>query len=329
MQKVLLLPGDGVGPTLMDCAEQVITVAVGQVEIVRGDIGFDAYERTGDYLPSDTVELMHECGSTVCGPLKTYKDSSGRPLNLLDSLRKSLDLYAVARPFVSLHGTEGAAKVSSFLWGCNTSRAFDVSEVRDIEGMTLSKFVSSSAYVRMMSRALSFLEQSGCRKVECITRDDLFPDSSGMFAEAFDVVFGSGDYELSHSNIQEWASRVVRDPSRYQYLVCADLYMQVAAGILAGLTGGNHLFPIGFMGDSTALVIPGLAKTFEGVTEESLNPTSVILASSLALRSKGMAKEADAIVSAICQTYEAGDLTKDLGGSLTAHEFTDIVASRL
>ncbi len=329
MQRVLLLPGDGTGPTLIDCAEQVITVAAGQVEIVRGDIGFDAYERTGEYLPSETVELIQECGSTVCGPLKIYKDASGKPLDLLDTLRKNLDLYAIARPFVSLHGADSARKVSSVLWGCNTSRTFDVSEVRDMEGMTLSKFVSSSGYVRMMSRALSFLEQSGCRKVECITRDDLFPDSSGMFDETFDVVFGSGDYQLSHSNIQEWASRVVRDPSRYEYLVCADLYLNVAAGILAGLSGGNHLFPIGFMGDSTALVVPGLAKTFEGVTEESLNPTSVILASSVALRNKGMAKEADAIVSAVCQTYEAGDLTPDLGGSLTAHEFTDIVASRL
>ena len=329
MQKVLLLPGDGVGPTLMDCAEQVITVAAGQVEIVRSDIGFDAYERTGEYLPSDTVELMQECGSTICGHLKAYKDSSGKPVDLLDNMRKSLDLYAVARPFVSLHGTESAAKVSSLLWGCNTSRSFDVSEVRVIEGATISKFVSSSDCTRMMSRALSFLEQSGCRKVECVTRDDLFPDSSGMFAETFDVVFGSGDYELSHSNIQEWASRVVRDPSKYQYVVCADLYMHVAAAILAGLCGGNHLFPIGYMGDTAALLIPGLPKTNEGVTEETLNPTSAILASSLALGNNGMAKEADAIVSAICQTYEAGDLTKDLGGSLTAHEFTDIVASRL
>ncbi len=329
MQKVLLLPGDGVGPTLMDCAEQVITVAAGQMEVVRGDIGFDAYERTGEHLPSDTVELMQECGSTVCGPLKIYKDAYGKPLDLLDSMRKHLDLYAVARPFVSLRGREGAAKVSSLLWGCNTSRAFDVSEVRDMDGVTLSKFVSSSQYVRMMSRALSFLEQSGCRRVDCVTRDDLFPDSSGMFSETFDVVFGSEDYELHHSNIQEWASRVVRDPSEYQYVVCADLYMHVAAAILAGLCGGNHLFPIGYMGDSTALVVPGLAKTYEGVTEESLNPTSTILAASLALRNKGMAKEADSIVSAICQAYGSGDLTKDLGGTLTAHEFTDIVASRL
>ncbi len=329
MQKVLLLPGDGFGPTLIDCAEQIVSVAAGQAEIVRGDIGFEAYERTGEYLPPETVELMEECGSTVCGPLNTYRDGMGKQVDILDSLRKSLDLYAVVRPFVSLHREERGPNVSTTIWACNTSRAFDVSEVRDMEGMTLSKFVSSSGYVRMMARALSSLERSGCRKVECVTREDLFPDSSSMFIETFDTVFGSQGYELSHSNIQEWASHVVRDPSRYEYVVCADLYQNVAAGIMAGLCGGNHLFPIGYVGDSAVLAIPGKMSTFNGVSKDGLNPTSAIMAASMAIRSMGMSKEADGIVSAICQSYLAGDVTPDLGGTLTAHEFTDIVASRL
>lgn len=329
MQKVLLLPGDGLGPTLIDCAEQIISVATEQVEIVRGDIGFDAYERTGEYLPLETVELIKECGSAICGPLNTYKDGFGKPVNITDSLRKNLDLYATVRPFKTLSDRLGHPGLCTSLWGSNTSRAFDVSEVRNVDGISLSKYISTSTYTRMMTRALTFLEQSGRTKVESITRDDLFPDSSGLFDETFDTVFDPEVYQLSHSNIQTWASKVVRDPSEYEFLICADLYVNVAAGILAGMAGGNHLFPIGYVGDTIALMIPGLMTTFDGVTKDDLNPTSIIFASSMALMNIGMTKEAGSIVDALCQTYADWNVTPDLGGTLSAHEFTDIVASNL
>ncbi len=329
MLKILLIPGDGVGPSLVEAAESVLSVATGDVEVVHGDLGFDAYERTGEYIPEDTLDLIRECGNVVCGPVNAYKDESGKLVNILDSLKVGLDLYATVRVFRTLAEGFGVPGLSATLWASNTVLGQDVSETRDMDGITISKYIRSSSYSRMMARALTDVELSGRRRVCCITRDDLFPDSSELFVEAFDSLFDPGVYQTDHMNIQRWASRVVRDPSAHDYLICADLYSHVAAGIMAGLTGGNHLSPVGYAGDSTVMLVPGLPQTYAGIRKDAVNPTSAMMSCAMLLFNQGLSEEAESIVTALSSTYAAGELTSEFGGSLTASEFTDRVVSRI
>lgn len=326
MTSVLLLPGDGPGPSLIDIAEKVLSETAGDVDIVRGDIGFDAYEHTGEYLPVETLDLAKECGTAICGPLNPYKDGFGKAVNLMDSLRVNLDLYATVRVFRTISGN---GNVHATLWGSNTSRTFDVSETRDLDGITISKYIRSETYKKMMTRAFADMKASGQRRADCIIRDDLFPDSSRMFSETFDGIFSDGETETGHISIQSWSSKVVRDPSAYEYLICADLYNNVAAGILAGLTGGNHLSPIGYVGDSVALIVPGLMSTFDGADLGNLNPTSTIMGVAMALFNIGRRDEAERVMDALKGTYASGTVTPDVGGSATRSEFMDGFLSRL
>ncbi len=329
MEKLLLLPGDGIGPSIIDAAEKTVSMVTDSVEIVRGDIGFDAYERTGEFLPSDTFDLIRECGTAICGPLNNYTDGSGRTVDIMDSLRVDLDLYATVRTFRTLADGFGAPGVNAVLWASNTTRTRDVSESRDLDGITISKYIRSSSYSRMMARAMTDAELADMKNVCCITNSDLFPDSSALFRESFDQLFSSDRFDVSHLNIPQWASKVVRNPAEYEFIVCADLYSTVAAGILAGLTGGNHLSPVGYVGDSNILLFPGLMTTYADIPEGVANPTSAIVSVCMALFNLGMTDEAYAIVGALRDTYAAGELTPDLGGGLSTSEFTDRVLSRL
>lgn len=329
MFRILLVPGDGVGPSLIESAETVLTVAGDGIEIVHGDLGFNAYERTGEYIPSDTLDLIRECGNVICGPFNPYRDQAGKQVDILDNLKVGLDLYATVRVFRTLGEGFGVPGLTATLWASNTVLGHDVSETRDFDGITISKYIRSSSYSRMMARALSDLELSGKKRICCITREDLFPDSSGLFVEAFDSLFPPDVYQTDHMNIQKWASRVVRDPFSHDYLICADLYSHVAAGIMAGLTGGNHLSPIGYAGDSVAMMVPGQMPTYAGAKRDAVNPTSAIMSCAMLMFNQGMTEEAGAIFSALEATYAAGELTPDLGGSLTTSEFTDRVVSRI
>ena len=329
MHRVLLIPGDGVGPSLVEAAEMTLSVATDQVEVLHADIGFPAFERTGEYLPAETLDLIRECGTVICGPVNPYRDQSGRTVDLLDTLKVSLDLYATVRVFRTLAEGFGVPGVRTTLWASNTVRGHDVSETQDIDGITISKYIRSSTYSRMMARALTDLELSGNRRVCCVTRDDLFPDSSALFVEAFDSLFPSDVYETEHQNIQRWASRVVRDPLAHDYIICADLYSHVAAGILAGLTGGNHLSPVGYAGDSTVMLVPGLPQTYAGIPRDQVNPTSAIVSAAMALFNLGMTDEAHRVMDALGAVYAAGELTPELGGTLTTSEFADRVVSRI
>ena len=329
MDRILLLPGDGYGPSIIDAAERTVTMATGDVEIVRGDIGFAAYERTGELLPSDTADLVRECGTAICGPVKDYRDDVGKTFNPLESLKVGLDLYAVKRSFRTLSDDLGVPGLDITLWASNMTLGSDIVESRDIDGITISKYIRSSSYSRMMARALTDLELSGKGSVVCVTQDTLFPDSSNMFSETFDSLFDPSVFDTDHRNVQYWASKFVRDPKEFDYVVCADLYSNVAAGIMAGLTGGNRLSPIAYIGEGCTLILPGLYKTFEDVPKGYANPTSAITAATIALSNKRRKKEALSVIRALMETYDAGERTPDVGGTLTTAEFTDRVLSRI
>ena len=308
MDRILLLSGDGYGPSIIDAAERTISMATSDVEIVRGDIGFAAYERTGELLPHDTTDLVRECGNVICGPVKDYRDEGGKTVNPLESLKVSLDLYAIVRCFRTLSDDLGVPGLDITLWASNMTVGSDIVESRDIDGITISKYIRSSSYSRMMARALTDLELSGRGSVVCVTQDTLFPDSSNMFSEAFDSLF---------------------DPSAFDYIVCADLYSNVAAGIMAGMTGGNRLTPIAYVGEDCNLIVPGLYKTFEDVPKGYANPTSAISSAAMSLFDMGRKDEALSIVRALKETYNAGERTPDVGGTLTTEDFTDRVLSRI
>ncbi len=329
MKKILALPGDGIGPSMIESAIKVIEMSVSDVEIIRGDIGFSAYEASGQYLPYETLDLLPECENIICGPVRPGKDEHGVFRDPMEMLKVQMDLYATVRCFRSLADDIGVNGIDVTLWASNTTLGQDVVETQDIGGVTLNKYIRSSSYSRMMARALSDLEMSGKGKATCITRDDLFPESSAMFSESFDALFDPSVYKTEHDNIQRWASKVVRRPCDYEFVVCADLYSHVAAGILAGLTGGNHLSPIGYVGDSNTLLVPGLYHTFDNVEIGTANPKSAISAGAMALFNMGYSEEAMSIIEALKDAYASNERTSDFGGTLSTEEFTDCVLSRI
>lgn len=324
-----MVPGDGVGPSLVASAERVLAAVAGDVEVVHGLAGFDAYEETGEYLPAETLDLMRECGNVICGPLLPYRDESGRTVDLLDSLRGTLDLFSTVRTFRTLADGFGVPGVRATLWSSNAVKGHDVVETPDLDGITISKYIRASYYSRTMTRALSDLEFRGGDSAVCLTRDDLFPESSAMFSEAFDAAFDPARYRTEHVNISRWVSWVVQDPLRYRFIVCADLYSHVASGLLAGLTGGNHLSPLGYVGDTTLVMVPGTAESFRGVRKGAANPTSTLVGVAMCLYNSGMASEAESVFGALSATYAAGELTGEFGGELDTDAFTDRIVSRL
>ncbi len=64
MDGILLIPSDGFGPSVIDAAEKMLSMATNRVETVRADIGFEAYERTGELFPTDTITKAKSSGTS-------------------------------------------------------------------------------------------------------------------------------------------------------------------------------------------------------------------------------------------------------------------------
>jgi isocitrate dehydrogenase len=107
--------GDGTGPDIWRAAVRVIDAAVERahgesrriawMEVLAGE---KAFERTGDWLPEETVEAFREFRVGIKGPLTTPVGGGMRSLNV--ALRKALDLYACIRPVRYFDGVPSPVK---------------------------------------------------------------------------------------------------------------------------------------------------------------------------------------------------------------------------
>ncbi len=326
MDKILLLPGDGIGPTITASTRDILSVAADGIEFLENDIGAAAYEKTGSFLSRETLELTDECKTALCGPMDLSAMGWNPKKDPLNILRVQLDLYAVCKKFRTLSDDIGMPGIDAALWFCSPVPGKDIVETEDLGGVTLTKYVRKASYSRMMAKAMSMTEMAHRNRVTCITSDS-FPESSAMFRDCFNDIFGTGEFELRDEPIHRWSAFVTRDPSEYEAMVCVDLYGKVVGGVLAGLTGGNHISPNTYVGDDFFLSESGAPQ--EHVEPGFANPTSMIISGYMALYNMGRTKEANAVMNSLCEAYQAGERTPDMGGTLSTDEFTERVIRRI
>ncbi|MDO5854118.1 MAG: isocitrate/isopropylmalate family dehydrogenase [Thermoplasmata archaeon] len=327
MERILLLPGDGQGPEMVAAAGLVIGAATDQVELVHGDLGFSAYEKYGEPLPYETLDLVGKCRVAISGRTSVYGegDSARSPLDVLMS---QMDFFAKSRTFRSLADDIGTPGIDATVWGSNMNPETDISETPEVDGITISKYVRSDFYSRMMGAALTDMELRGKTRAVCIAKDDLFPQTSGMFYEAFDALFAAEGRDTRHCNVVKWLERAVSDPADYEFLVVADLYSSVVESIFAGRTGGDFLAPTRYVGEDSVLILPGIRDGPDGANED-MSPASAVVSAAMALAEVGLREEGEAVLRALRAAVADGERASDLGGTLSAGEFADAVVSRL
>ena len=103
-QRVVFLPGDGIGPEVAAAARRVVDATDLSVEWVGATMGLCAFEAHGDALPPDTVETILDARVALKGPTTTPVGGGHVSANV--RLRKELDLYANVRPVKTVPGLE-------------------------------------------------------------------------------------------------------------------------------------------------------------------------------------------------------------------------------
>src|SRR2546428_10401726 len=99
--KIGILPGEGIGPEVVDAALTVLD-AVQKVELIRlqylrGDAGFYCIEKFGTNLPQKTVEMLKGTEACLKGPMTTPEEP-GSPRSVAVTFRSIFDPYADVRP---------------------------------------------------------------------------------------------------------------------------------------------------------------------------------------------------------------------------------------
>ncbi|MCB1683274.1 MAG: NAD-dependent isocitrate dehydrogenase, partial [Pseudomonadales bacterium] len=103
-RKVVLIPGDGIGPEITDAVLKVLDAAGVSIDWVRRNAGLAALEEGTDVLPESTIEAIEHHSVALKGPCTTPVGDGFASVNV--QLRKRFELYAAVRPVRNLPGVE-------------------------------------------------------------------------------------------------------------------------------------------------------------------------------------------------------------------------------
>ncbi|MGE6102340.1 isocitrate dehydrogenase [Aeromonas veronii] len=332
-RKITVIPGDGIGPSIIESAIQILTHAGCDFEYEYADAGLVALEKHGELLPQATLDLIEKNKVTLKGPLTTPVGGGFTSINV--SLRKKFNLYANVRPVLSFKGTRSRydsidiitvrENTEGMYSGAGQKRSDDN---QSAEAMSI---ITREGAERIVKFAFELARQEGRRKVTIIHKANILKSTSGLFLEvAREVASHYPDIQSEEMIVDAACMNLVMYPERFDVMVTTNLFGDILSDLCAGLVGGLGMAPGANIGDGAAIfeAVHGSAPDIAG--KNIANPTSVILASIQMLEYLGMQDKAERIREAVRATIESGDrVTRDLGGTASTSEFTQAIIDRL
>ena len=324
-RRVVLIPGDGIGPEVSEAAVRVIAAAGVPIEWQRVEAGAEVVAKYGSPVPDSVLNAVRAAGVALKGPVTTPVGGGFRSANVI--LRQSLDLYACVRPVKSIPGVETPfSGVDLLLVRENTEGLYSGLEHRVAPGIVESlKVMTERASTRIAEFAFRSAERLGRRRVTAVHKANIMKLSDGLFLEcARRVARSHPDIAYDEIIIDNCAMQLVRNPQRFDVLLMENLYGDILSDLCAGLVGGLGVVPGSNVGDDCAVfeAVHGSAPDIAG--RDLANPMALIRSSILMLRHLGHEVEADRASSALRRVISEGKhLTRDVGGTATTTQFTD------
>jgi isocitrate dehydrogenase (NAD+) len=329
--RVALLPGDGIGPEVIDAAVRAVEAAGVRVAWDRVEAGADVFEKYGSALPAAALNAVRSAGVALKGPIGTPVGGGFQSANVL--LRQSLDLYACVRPVRSIPGVPSRFEgVDLVIVRENTEGLYSGLEHRVTPGVVESlKVVTERASLRIARFAFELARREGRRKVAAVHKANIMKLSDGLFLECARRV--SREYPeiaLREIIIDNCAMQLVRDPKQFEVLLLDNLYGDIVSDLCAGLVGGLGVVPGSNVGESCAVfeAVHGSAPDIAG--RGLANPCAVILSAGMLLAHLGETDAARRIERAVhAALSDPANHTADLGGTANLARITGAVLEGL
>jgi len=335
----VLIPGDGIGPEVAAATLRVLAAAEAPLkfeERYAGEAALAHGER--EVLPESTLKAIREHHLALKGPCSTPVGKGFRSVNV--GLRKALNLYAAVRPVRSLPGVKTRYEgVDLVVVRENTEGLYSGVENEITGGVVASmKVATRTACHRIAKWAFRFATHMRRRNITVLHKANIMKLTDGMFIEEAQKVHAQ-DYpniEYRELIVDAGVMRIVQDPTKFDILLCENLYGDIVSDLCAGLVGGLGVTPGANIGDDDAIfeAVHGSAPDIAG--KNLANPLALLMSAVMLLEHVSSTRDdprcravADRISAAYLRALAEGELTRDLGGKLGTLEFADAVMARL
>lgn len=336
---VVLIPGDGIGPEVAEATKHILHAAGAEIHWVERHAGLAALDRGSDtVLPIETMDAIREHRVALKGPATTPIGGGFSSINV--ALRKKLNLYGAVRPIRSLEGVKTRFDdVDLVVVRENTEGLYAGIENTITKGVVTSLKVATEEACQRISRfAFEYAINRGRKKVTVFHKANIMKLSDGLFLkcahEQHEAHYDEVEYE--ELIIDAACMRLVQDPTRFDVILCENLYGDVISDLCAGLVGGLGVTPGANFGDEYAVfeAVHGSAPDIAGLNVA--NPLALTMSAVMMLRHLAVERgdascetAADRVRDAYNACLNSDQKTRDLGGSLGTAEFAKAVCDRL
>ena len=352
--KIVLLPGDGIGPEIVAQAQRVLESVAQRFghsfEMPEFPIGGNAIDDFGDPLPQQTIDACRSSQGillgAVGGPKWDDPTAKTRPEAGLLKIRRELGLFANLRPIRTFDELVDASPLKTeivsgtdilFFRELTGGIYFGDSGRRDHESgeEAYNEMVYSTGEVERIVRLAAKAAQQRRGKLTSVDKANVL-EASRLWRQVAEKVvqeeFPGLEYEVVL--VDAMAMHLISRPKDFDVVVTGNMFGDILTDEASMLPGSLGLLPSASIGSDG----PGLYEPIHGSAPDiagtnSANPLATILASAMLLRhSLGLEDEAAAVESAVEKTLQAGHRTRDIaaGGShVSTTEMGDLVLSQL
>jgi 3-isopropylmalate dehydrogenase len=357
-RKILVLPGDGIGPEIM---RQVLRVVeffdrrhIASFEITEGLVGGAAYQADGVPLTEATLGQALASDAVLFGAVGGPKWESLpfelRPERGLLRLRKEMDLFANLRPAVVFDALADASSlkrelvadldlmiVRELTGGIYFGEPRGVETLADGSRRGINTEVYTEAEIERVVRVACELAKKRRGRVCEVDKANVM-ESGGLWREVAQRV-RDADYpeiELSFMYADNCAMQLVRQPKQFDVLVTSNLFGDILSDCAAMLTGSLGMLPSASLGAADAggrrmaLYEPVHGSAPDIAGKDVANPLAAMLSFAMMLRySFDLGEEADLVDNAVRRALAAGVRTSDIVQPNTARVSTRVMGDTI
>ena len=340
-RKLLVLPGDGIGPEAMKQVRRVVdwfdkrrTVSF---DVKEGLVGGVSYEKHGTPLTDATMELAQNCDATlfgaVGGPQWDNLPFEKKPERGLLRLRKEMDLFANLRPALVFDALADASSLKRELvagldililreltGGVYFGEPRGVTTLPDGQKKAVDTQVYTTSEIQRIARVAFELARKRSNKVHSVEKANVM-HTGVLWREVVTALHKAeySDVKLEHMYADNCAMQLVRQPKQFDVIVTDNLFGDMLSDCAAMLTGSLGMLPSASLGapDATgrrkALYEPVHGSAPDIAGKDMANPLATLLSFAMMLRySFDLAADADLVEQAAKNVLAKGLRTRDI-----------------
>jgi 3-isopropylmalate dehydrogenase len=330
--KIAVLPGDGIGPEIIDQAKKAVS-AIGKkfshkFTFTHGLVGAIAIDKTGNPLPSETLDLCKSSDAVLFGAIGDPKYDNNpsakvRPEQGLLAMRKELGLYANVRPVTTFPSLIDKSPLKKEI-----VQGVDIMMIRELTGGIYfgkpqgrsedgNTAYDSSVYSRyeierVVKLAFEYaLKRS--KKVTVVDKANVLATSRLWRETAAIVSKEYKDVTMDFMFVDNAAMQLIQWPAKFDVIVTENMFGDILSDEASVITGSLGLLPSASVGLSTSVFEPIHGSYPQAAGKNIANPLGTILSAAMMFDlAFNLKTESDLIRTAVEKSIEADYVTEDL-----------------